>query len=135
MKWSKCIIFVNTKVKKNMTTTLKYNYAVLFLFLFLIAKEADGKLFLSFLNSLLSFYSFYIFFPFHFNNITSFSFFFTAQIICKTDDDCPKIPHLFPSIYRCIYNKCIIGTLIPKKIITKRALCYIPYMNWIIWCW
>nr|QQO74688.1 nodule-specific cysteine-rich peptide L20 [Lens culinaris] len=38
-----------------------------------------------------------------------------AQIDCTTSDDCPKIPNLFPMIFRCINHRCIIGPVIPIK--------------------
>lgn len=106
--------------EKNMTPTLKFIYAmILFLFLFFIAKEVDGKPFLILLKLYCLFYSFYTLFHFHVSNITSFSFFFAALIGCKTVDDCPKIPHLFPAIYRCINNECIFYDRVHKCHIGK----------------
>lgn len=61
-----------------MVKSLVFVYGiVLFLFLFLVGKEAEGK-----------------------------SFFIAASAKCEDDANCPQIFGLYPFIYKCIDNRC-----------------------------
>jgi len=95
------------KIGNNMATIFKIVYVmILFLSLFLVAMNVDGK-------------SFFILFKFPFTlldthnlmynfiNRILFSFIITAYVECETDADCPEIMCKWPHIVQCYQNVCI----------------------------
>lgn len=82
--------------EKNMTKTFKFVIAtILFLTLFLIVKNVDGKLFFHPIQ--ISFFCLYLV------TLLYFFFFVTAQVKCKTVKDCPIRRN---RKYYCLFGIC-----------------------------
>ena len=91
-----------------MVKTLKFVFdMILFIFLFLVAKNVVGKLFFSYFSYFLVYFvvrtKYFILF---YNNTCFFSLFITESIECRTVADCPKlISSKF--VIKCIKKRCV----------------------------
>ena len=86
-----------------MDKTIKFVYTmILFISMFLAARNVDGRIFFLFKFLSLVLFSLYIIFYLILVTLLHSLFFMTAYLKCKTVDDCPKSQ----VVYKCVGNYC-----------------------------